>query len=244
MKKLMFAAVAGLSLSAFAAIESSNIVGYTTTALNGDNTAKGAGACFVNVDNSDLTFGDVKVTGYSGTYEGGKIYARQLDAYGVGGKKYYWWDDGEILGWYDNEGEECYNEDPLPVGEGLWIYSPSVSFKLQSAGAVPKSPIEVTLRGSNTAKLVANPMPKTLTLGEITVTDGTDNGYEGGKIYARKLDQYGRGGTKYYWWDDGETVGWYDNEGVVSYNDVAVNPGEALWIYSPSTSYKMVFPAP
>ena len=228
----------------FGAIESTNVVGYNNTALASGNTAKGIGACFVNVDKTDLTLGDIRVVGYTGTYEDGQIYARVLNAYGIGGTKYYWWDDGTILGWYDDEGGTCYNDVSLPVGEGLWTYSPNATFKLQSSGMVPTAPIEVSLRGGNTAKLVANPMPVTLNLGQISVTDGTSNGYEDGQIYARKLNAYGIGGTKYYWWDDGSICGWYDDEGVDSYNDVELAPGETLWIYSPSTAYKVKFPAP
>ena len=236
----------------FGAIESTNVVGYDTAALRGGGAAIGLGASFVNVDKSDLTLGDVKVVGYTGEYADGQISAKKLNGAGVGGTEYFWFDvvDGadKYYGWYNNDGSVCYNEESLPVGEGLWIYSPSSDYKFQSSGMVPTTPVSVTLRGGGAAKLVANPMPVQLTLGQVTVSDGTTNGYADGQISAKKLNGAGVGGTEYFWYDtvDGTDVyyGWYNNDGSVNYNDVTLDPGETLWIYSPSTAYKVTFPAP
>lgn len=252
MKKLLFVATAALCATVFGAIESTNVVGYDTAALRDGGKAVGLGASFVNVDNSDLTLGDVKVVGYTDEYADAQIIAKKLNGYGVGGTEYYWYDvvDGttKYFGWYNNDGSICYNEEPLPAGEGLWIYSQSADFKLQSSGKVPTEPIEVTLRDGGKAKLVANPMPIQLTLGQVTVSDGTTNGYADAQIIAKKLNGYGVGGTEYFWYDtvDGTDVyyGWYNNDGSVNYNDVTLNPGEALWIYSQSSAYKVKFPAP
>ena len=214
------------------------------------------GASFLNVDNSDLTLGDLKITGYgSEGYADGKIYAKQLNGFGVGGTTYFWFDIvdeevGTLYGWYDNEGVKCYNDEPLSQGEGLWIYSPSTDIKVQSAGSVPKDAISVVLRGSGQAKMVANPMPTTLTLGQISVVGyAAADGYADGKIYGKKLNGFGVGTTTYFWFDvDDEEVGtlygWYDNEGVESFNKVTVDAGEGLWIYSPSTDFSVVFPSP
>ena len=150
-------------------------------------------------------------------------------------------------GWYDEDMNE-YNNLNLVAGEGLWVYSPDASFKIQSAGAVAKTSISVTLRGGNQAKMVSNPMPATLTLGDISV-DGYDkgDGYADFEIQAKKLNGFGVGGTTYYWCDFEEEevpyYGWYD-EDMNDYNDVEVSAGEGLWIYSPSTDFSVVFPSP
>ena len=254
MKKLMTIAAAALCASVFAdGITSANVVGYDQFGLRGNGAAIGAGASFVNVDGSDLTLGDITVTGYDTKdgYAEGQVQAKQLDGYGRGGTTYYWCDFVEeetaYKGWYDNDMNE-YNDLKLAPGEGLWIYSPSTDFKIQSSGAVPASAISVTLRGNGAAKMVANPMPTTLTLAQVSV-EGYDanDGYAEGQVQAKKLDGYGRGGTTYYFCDfeeEGITYfGWYDND-MNDYNDVEVTPGEGLWIYSPSTDFSVVFPSP
>ena len=182
------------------------------------------------------------------------IYAKKLDGFGIGGTTYYWFDIndeeiGELYGWYDDEGGVCYNDVELDLGEGIWLYSPSEDMKLQSAGQVPSSDVAVALRGNSLAKMVANPMPVTLTLGDISVTGYGEDGYVDGMIYAKKLDGFGIGGTSYYWFDIndeeiGELYGWYDDEGGTDYNSVDVIPGEGLWIYSPSDALSVIFPSP
>ena len=193
------------------------------------------------------------MTGYDAAegYAAGQIQAKQLDGAGRGGTTYYWCDfeeEGKVYkGWYDEDMTD-YNGLKLAPGEGLWVYSPSTDFKIQSSGAVPTSAISVILRGNGAAKMVANPMPTTLTLSQVSVTGyDTDAGYAGGQIQAKKLDGAGRGGTTYYFCDfeeEGDTYfGWYD-EDMKDYNDVEVAPGEGLWIYSPSTDFSVVFPSP
>ena len=238
---------------AFGDVVSSDVVGYDQVGLKSGGQASGVGASFVNVDSSETTLADLSVTGYDAEegYADFQIYAKKLDGYGRGGTAYNWCDfeeEGETYkGWFDDDMNE-YNDVELAPGEGLWVYSPSTDFKVQSAGAVPKTSISVSLRGGGQAKMVANPMPATLTLGQISV-EGYDaeEGYADFQIYAKKLDGYGRGGTAYNWCDfeeEGETYyGWYDDD-MNEYNDVEVAAGEGLWIYSPSTSYSVVFPSP
>ena len=200
-----------------------------------------------------MTLADLTVTGYDTTegYADFGIVAKKLDGFGVGGTEYCWCDfeeDGETYkGWYDGDMNE-YNDVELAPGEGLWIYSPSTDFKIQSSGAVPKTSIAVALRGGGQAKMVANPMPTTLTLSQITVSGyNTEDGYADFGIVAKKLNGFGVGGTEYCWCDfeeDGDTYyGWFDGD-MNEYNDIEVAAGEGLWIYSPSTSFSVVFPSP
>lgn len=238
---------------AFGDVVSSDVVGYDTFGLRGSGAAIGVGASFLPVGDEGLTLGNLSVTGYAAAdgYADFQIQAKQLDGAGRGGTTYYWCDfeeEGDVYkGWYDEDMNE-YNDLELAPGEGLWVYSPSTDFKVQSSGAVPKSSISVTLRGSGAAKMVANPMPTTLTLGQVTV-DGYDSndGYADFQIQAKKLDGAGRGGTTYYFCDfeeEGDVYfGWYD-EDMNDYNDVEVAAGEGLWIYSPSTAFSVVFPSP
>ena len=234
-------------------IVSSDVVGYAAAGLRSGGQATGVGGAFINVDGSDVTISDLTVTGYnvSEGYADFQVQAKQLDGYGRGGTTYFWCDfeeDGETYkGWFDEDMND-YNDLVLVPGEGLWIYSPDSAFKLQSAGAVPKTSIAVTLRGGGQAKMISNPMPATLSLSEISISGyKAEDGYADFQIQAKKLDGYGRGGTTYFWCDfeeDGDTYyGWFD-EDMNEYNDVEVAAGEGLWIYSPSTAFSVVFPSP
>ena len=231
----------------------SDVVGYDTFGLRANGQASGVGASFVNVDNSDMTLADLSVTGYDVAegYADFQVQAKKLNGFGVGGTTYYWCDfeeEGETYkGWFDEDMND-YNDESLVPGEGLWVYSPSTDFKIQSSGAVPKTAIAVTLRANGQAKMVANPMPATLTLSQITVAGySAEDGYADFQIQAKKLNGFGVGGTTYYWADfeeEGDVYyGWYD-EDMNDYNDVEVVAGEGLWIYSPSTDFSVVFPSP
>ena len=238
---------------AFGDVVSSDVVGYDTLGLRGSGAAKGAGASFLPVGGDNLTLGDIKIVGYDVAegYADFEVIAKQLDGAGRGGTAYSWCDfeeEGEkYYGWYD-EDMNCYNDLELVPGEGLWIYSPSTEMTVQSAGAVAKTSIAVTLRGSGAAKMCSNPMPVTLNLGDIVVVGyDINDGYADFEIVAKQLDGAGRGGIAYSWCDfeeEGETYyGWYD-EDMNEYNDVEVAAGEGLWIYSPSTDFSVVFPSP
>lgn len=142
----------------------------------------------------------------------------------------------------------CYNDVKILPGEGLWIYSPSTDFAIQSAGMVPDGDIEVSLRANGQAKMVVNPMPATVTFGDIRVSGyDPEEGYGDFQIIAQTLDGFGRTVNSYSWCDfeeEGEFyVGWYDDD-MNDYNDLTLAPGEGLWIYSPSTDYSVVFSSP
>ena len=232
---------------------SANVVGYTQSSLLGNSQARAAGVTFENVGDSTLTLSSLTVTGYGDYYIDAGIYAQKLDGYGRSGDNYYWFDIddpevGTLYGWYNDEGSIEYNNVELKLGEGLWIYSPNAAFKVQSAGQVKATSTPVELLGGSLAKMVVNPTPVTLDLGDVTIS-GYGDYYVDAGIYAQKLDGYGRSGDNYYWFDIddpevGTLYGWYNDEGSVDYNAVDLEPGEGLWIYSPSASYSVVFPAP
>ena len=84
-------------------MESANVVGYAGASLRGGSQAAGAGACFVNVDNTDLTLGDLKVTGYPAEegYADFEVVAQKLNGYGQSGISYVWCDFEEDGGGHE-----------------------------------------------------------------------------------------------------------------------------------------------
>ena len=234
-------------------LASANVVGYNETALLGNSQAKGVGAAFLPVNGGKIKLGDIKIVGYDKDegYSGFAITAKKLNGFGVGVASYLWCDfeeEGETyFGWYDADMNDL-NDVELEPGEGLWIYSPSEEFKVQSAGTVADADVEVPLRGNSEAKMVVNPMPTTLTLGDINIIGyADDEGYSGFAITAKKLNGFGVGVASYLWCDfeeEGETYfGWYDAD-MNDLNEVELDPGEGLWIYSPSAEFSAVFASP
>ena len=89
------------------------------------------------------------------------------------------------------------------------------------------------------------PVSGTAKMGDIVVT-GYGDSYVDGGIYCCKLDIFGRSQTLMFWIDYTEGndswYGWYDIDGATSYNDVELQPGESVWLMSPSASYLLNWP--
>ena len=250
MKKLMIAASAALIATVGFSLESANVVGYDTKALQGGFTA--AGASFVNVSDGSIKLGDLKVTGYGDEgYADNMIIVQTLTSNGKTKDKYYWADyteEGETwFGWYNSDWDACYNDVPLAPGEGLWIQSPSSEISIQNAGSVPNEDLPVNLVAGG-FKLIANPMPASIDLGLISVS-GYGDEYADNMIVAQTLTTNGKADAKYYWVDyseEGETwYGWYNTEWDIDYNAEPLAAGAGLWVQAPEGSVLTItFPSP
>ena len=71
------------------------------------------------------------------TYEGGSIYAQQLDARGrgVAGTNFYWYDDDEGTGWFDGS-DEVVTGKQLPAGVGIWVRANGTNEKITFPAAL------------------------------------------------------------------------------------------------------------
>lgn len=115
MKKLMFAAVAVLGLSAFATIESTNIVGYQNKGLaSGTYTMLNVPFQHVSNDgkglmlNSDITV--LNVTGDADDYRNADqiwIWNPTTESY----VSFFYYDDGDEAGWSITTGGQEYIEE-------------------------------------------------------------------------------------------------------------------------------------
>ena len=228
---------------AFGDVVSSDVVGYQGNSLTEGNKVMGAAFVAVNGDSVDLT--DITVTGYD-KEEGceGLVDIQTLDEYGRGGNQYFWYDvPGELYGWLNAADEEAVAGDlTLAPGEGLWISAPSSAYSLQTAGKVPTSGIAVTLREGS--KIAVNNTPIAVDLTDIVISGyDPEDGCEG-TVDIQTLDEYGRGGNQYFWYDvPGELYGWLNaSDEEAAEGDLVINPGEGLWVNAPSTAYSIVFP--
>ena len=271
MKKLMIAAVAGVCASVFA-LESANVVGYTTQKANDTRNTMMA-PTFLNVDSATgCKLSDLSVTGYDapvwmeedeyfeGGCAGGDFVLQFLNNNGSVAARYYWIDDGDnAAGWYATavagaiEGGAA--SVTIPAGSAAWAIGSGK--KLQSSGAVNKADVEFQMNETrNTA--TGNCMPVDIKLSDLTVTgydapewiedeEYFEGGCAGGDFVLQFLNNDGSVAARYYWIDDGDNAaGWYATAvaGAIDggATSVTIPAGKGAWVIG--SGKKLVIPAP
>ena len=214
---------------------------------------KGASFATIGIKDADgcdcVRLSDLKVTGYDpGTYVWGEAVITMLENDGRNTKctdgetnlEYFWIDDGEDglggypPGWYGpdflpmtEEGGSIAgiaDEITFAAGEGICftISSGSENWQLQSSGQVLNDPEPRTF-GDNTLVLIANPLPRRVTLNELVIGGYDPGTYVWGEAVITMLENDGRNtkctdgetNLEYFWIDDGEDglggypPGWY-----------------------------------
>ena len=237
-------------------MESQNVVGYDSAALR-NNGCAAAGASFAATSGT-MDLQDLSVSGYNHEdgFEG-DINVQFLDGRGKTTATYFWLDIPKdeddpdsvaFYGWYDGSDEYAENVTIAP-GTGLWTYSNSSAYGLQSAGQVITTDTTTTLR-NNGCILVANPTPVDVDIQDIYVSGyNHEDGFEG-DINVQFLNGLGKTTATYFWLDipkdeddpDSEAFfGWYDGSDEYAEN-VTIPAGTALWTSSNSSAYSLVFP--
>jgi hypothetical protein len=239
MKKLMFAAVAAFCGTVMA-IESANVVGYTTQTLADDSQAIAAG--FIEVSGEGLNLTTIKPTA-DGTCAG-DIYIEMLDSAGFTTATYYWYQGsrGKEDGWY-NDDDEMIGEDVDDItfapGTGLWLTGIDGD-TLTVSGQVFKDDLSLILLDDS--QMLGNPYPAEINLAaniEVVAEDSC-----AGDIYIEMLDSAGFTTATYYWYNDGGPgypAGWFDFAGLVSAG-IALDPGESVFFYSEETGVTATVP--
>ncbi len=266
MKKLMIAASAALFAAVgFSDVESSNIVGYTTVAYSSRYMLNGN--MFVHVgDDAQYNLYDFKMVG--GDPE--KDYIQYLEAtrlYFDNAKKFYYYEDEdapEDNGWYYKVGA---NADEKVEYEDAWIPKNTAflceirsgsGVSLLYAGEVQEGEVlageagkKIVLERPQQFNLYNNPLPRTVDLTEVKLTDfDPERDYiqflEGDKLY---LDN----AKKFYYYEDEdapEDNGWYYKVGPkadepVEVGDCIIGIGEGfLGEFRSSSDTTIVFPSP
>lgn len=231
MKKLMFGLAALVAATSFAAIESSNIVGYTNIGLR--DGADMVTACFDKVGvkaTFDLT--ELKPVGYdtkAGTID--EIIIDILTPGGTTEKQYVYIDlPGDFEpGWYLDYEPIAVGDCTIQAGSGLWMTAmEGISFT--SAGQVITESRGVMLRDG--AIGVGNLLARSVDLTELAPI-GYDA--EAGTIDEITLDILTPGGTtevQYVYIDlpgDFEP-GWYLDYEPVAEGDQSFAPGAGMWV--------------
>ena len=246
MKKLMFAAVAVLGLSAFAAIESSNIVGYQKIDNRKGNTLQVA------------TFNAIGTTGYSlqdvipvgeAVVGGGETAIQTLNANKTTSRMFFWLTDDE---WGVDDGDGWY-EDPNDTSEkATYVFEPGEGFIFNTANGEAsvtyagqvQYPVELAMRKGNT--ICGNFWPKAMSIQQIIPSGAAVVG--GGETAIQTLNANKTTAKMFFWltddeWgvDDGD--GWYedpnDTSAKATYNFAA---GEGYIFNSANGAATLSFP--
>jgi len=263
MKKLMIAAAASMAaVSAFAAVESPNIVGYSEADLNKNYT--GVGPMFFAVGEDVISVQNLQVKGLAEA-EGSGYMIAPITSGGNIPVKYYWWcgysEDGLKDGWYITDSGatieaaiEAGTSDSLlaPIemvkGEGLVTYMQDASLAVQGSGEVLTGDFSRPLNKNYTG--VANPFPVDVSVQNYAVTGLAEA--EGSGYSIAPITSGGNIPVKYYWWcgysADGLKDGWYiTDNGTTIENameagtsddylaDYTFTPGEAAVTYMQDT---------
>jgi len=168
MKKLVTALALCASFSAFAQVESANVVGYQTLSVT--NTYKDIVSSFVTVggDQTSIKLRDIVP---SAGFKNGVGTLTFFASSGVVDKTAMYVDGIGWLDVYENDPAD-YNEIVIPAGKGFFAAS-SASYTLTLAGEVKFTQTPVPL---GTYTVVGNASPVPIKLGDIVPSSGFKNG--------------------------------------------------------------------
>ena len=98
----------------------------------------------------EISYGEIRVTGYTGEYKSAQIYFQLLSASGSKVGQSYMWKDFEYAGdpndpedppasyhgWYGMQTGEDANDLTLGVGQGIWFNAPNDSYVVEFPSAI------------------------------------------------------------------------------------------------------------
>ncbi len=167
MKKLVTAiALCAAVSAAYAAVESSNIVGYNNT--TGENGASLYSPMFIPVGGGTPTLGDIK-----GNFVENSDTIQILDNTLVATTVYTWVDvtySGNPPVWSSDGGTD---DSAVVIPRGAAVIISSESATILNAGQVQTGTLQIVC--GTGATVLGNPTPKTITLGSISFTDLVEN---------------------------------------------------------------------
>ena len=227
---------------ACADVQSANIVGYNTTALNAAYYA--GGATFITIGAEGANLSEFKPSGLP-NISNGQVIIQTLDNYGVSTGTYKYYQGSKVPkyannGWYNSSDVLITKENDVTFapGDGLWIKGTATASLIVS-GEVSLASVTKNLNAAYA--LLCNPFPMGISIRKITPAGIA--AISNGQIIIQTLDNYGvsTGTYKYY---QGSKVpkyatnGWYNSNDVLitDANDVVFNPGQGLWVKGTATA--------
>ena len=210
MYKKMIAMAGALACAAVVAdgIESANVVGYVNRATTQESAS--LGGMFVSVGASTWKLGDVKLT--NATMDD-VIQFLEWDNASTDVSAYYY--NGH---WYDYDTDDELDDQPLQAGTAfLCLFTSGNNISFEFAGEVASDKVSITT--DQESPFLANPCPRTITLGEVTMTGATMDDV----IQFLEWDNASTDFSAYYY--NGH---WYDYDTDDNLDDYELQPGDAF----------------
>ena len=221
-----FAAAAAFGVFADSTLESSNIVGYNTTDFSGKSIAC-VGVPFTAVgDATTFKLGDFAAEGFDEFSD----LLQTIDPDTADGVDFYIYLDPanypSTPGWWLDDWSTDCNDVEFDVGTGFLGAFGSGAVTIKAAGQVSTDPVTVDFSGKSIV-IVPNPLPRAVTLGEITA-----DGFDEFSDTMQTLDPDTADGVDFYIYLDPanypSTPGWWMDDWSTDANDVEIPAGEAM----------------
>ena len=250
MKKLMFGFACAAAMVACADVESSNIVGYTSKAVEANKFImvgvqfNKAGGAVGSIDMNDLIKLSPEIT--PGAFETDFVGAPEIQVFnGTAYDMYYYISDAtddsdEPLGyncWADGDGYQLKEADKLNLGKGFWFRSAQTG-TITVLGEVKAEADAVVSFPANNFDIIANPFPKAFSFANVTTTGITPGAFETDFVGAPEIQVFnGTAYDMYYYISDAtdaedNPVGydcWADGDGYILEGN-QVERGASFWI--------------
>ena len=242
MKKLMFTAAVAAGLVAIGdGLESSNTVGYNTADFT-DKTMVCVGTPFFGVGaNAKFTLANFVATGF----EYGSDILQTIDPDTADTIDSFTYLDPEtyptMAGWWYDDLSDSADDIEFDAGQGFLGAFGGMCVGLQNAGEVSNSPMTFDYSGQ-TMVVVPNPIPRVMTLSEITA-----EGFEYGSDILQTIDPDSADTVESFTYLDPDTYptmsGWWYDDLSDSAADVEIQPGEGMLGAFGSGCVELTFPA-
>jgi hypothetical protein len=235
MKKLMLTLAASLAVTALVAVESQNIVGYTTTSMPDAYQYQMYSPMFITVGGATNSIPLGSLSANQDFGDNGD-YITFMDAAGSWtiNATYY-----PGYGWFDPDDPEIDRDDVvIAAGTGFMVSTVGEGGEILCAGEVGVGDLEVALPGPYQYVMVGNPTPVALTLGDVVANqDFGDNG-----DYITFMDAAGS-------WTINATFypgyGWFDpDDPEIDRDDVVLQPGTTFMVSTVGSGGVITFPSP
>ncbi len=170
--------------------------------------------------------------------------------------RFYYYDDGEYLGWVDDDSAEFIEDLPdwkngIPQGTALFFKSKGTAKTLTGSGAIEtQSEVELPLADNNFT-MIANPYPVATQLNgnkfKVSNLTGGDNSEAADRIWIWNPNRSAY--DRFYYYDDGEYLGWVDDDSAEFIEDLPVwangiPVGQGMYFKAKGTGKSVVFGSP